>query len=116
MSMASVLEHAIPLEVRKERVLLGYEQNDLMGIQAAEPESLDVLKRAVSAHFGTSVPVALDRSLRAPQGASVHSIDAAKRREENQAARAAVEKHPLVQEAIALFGAELRDVRLPSSD
>jgi DNA polymerase-3 subunit gamma/tau len=116
MSLASVFEHAVPLEVGMERVLVGYEQNDLMGIQAAEPEALDALKRAASRHFGTAVPVAVDRSLRGSVGASVHSIEAAKRREEIAAARAAVEKHPLVQEAMRLFGAELREVRLPSEE
>jgi len=31
-------------------------------------------------------------------------------------ARAAVEGHPLVQEAVRLFGAQLRDVKLPSGE
>ncbi len=36
--------------------------------------------------------------------------------QKSQRARAAVEAHPLVQEAIRVFGAELRDVKLPGAD
>ena len=42
-------------------------------------------------------------------------MDAEKRTAELAQARAAVEGHPVVQEAVRLFGAQLRDVRLPTA-
>jgi hypothetical protein len=48
--------------------------------------------------------------------ASIASIDAAKRKQALVEARAAVAKHPLVLKAIAIFDAELRDIRLPPQE
>jgi hypothetical protein len=59
--------------------------------------------------------VAIDvTSERAPAShtATVASIDAARRRDVSDRARAAVKAHPLVVEAIRLFGAEVREVRI----
>jgi DNA polymerase III subunit gamma/tau len=114
--LASILEHASPVEVSAERVLLGYSPGDFLGQQAAEEDAALLLQREVRAHFGAATKVELDLSMRAPVRASVASIDEAKRQEQIAAARAAVENHPLVREAIALFGAEIRDVRLPGGD
>ena len=77
----------------------------------------EVLRREVNAHFGAPTKVALDLSAHHGAGhATVASIDASLRRDELARARLAVAEHPLVKQAIALFGAELRDVRLPGRD
>jgi hypothetical protein len=59
--------------------------------------------------------VALDLSVR-PGGVTVAMLDEEERRENLAKARAAVQEHPLVVQAIALFAAELKDVRLPGGD
>ncbi len=115
-ALASVLEHAAPVEVRAERVLLGYAPGDFLGAQASEEESALLLQREVRAHFGAATKVELDLSMRTPVVASVATIDDARRKEALAKARAEVENHPLVQHAIAIFGAELREVRLPGGD
>jgi hypothetical protein len=69
----------------------------------------------VRAHFRKTTHVTLDLTARtAPVShpATVASIDAAKRRETADKARTAVKAHPLVVEAMRLFGAELREVRI----
>jgi len=115
-ALASVLEHAAPIEVRAERVLLGYAPGDFLGTQAADEEAAMLLQRAVRAHFGAATKVELDLSMRAAPVASVASIDDAKKKAALAAARAAVENHPLVKKAIQIFGAELREVRIPGDD
>jgi DNA polymerase-3 subunit gamma/tau len=116
--LASILEHAVPLDVRAERVTLGYPQDSILGAQAAEAEALDLLRKEARAHFGGApTQVALDVSHKPVQGAvTVAALDAEKRRLATAEARAAVESHPLVRFAVEELGAELREVRLPGSD
>jgi hypothetical protein len=115
-ALAAVLEHAVPMEVRPERVLLGYAPGDFLGAQAAEEEAALLLQREVRAHFGVATKVEIDLSLRAAAAQTVASIDDAKRKGELAAARAAVQTHPLVRQAMQLFGAELREVRVPGDE
>jgi DNA polymerase-3 subunit gamma/tau len=116
-ALASIFEHGVPLDVTATRVLLGFAPDSFLGAQASEAEALDVLTREVRAHFGAATHVALDLSMK-PTGAAptVAAIDAAKRKEASAHARAAIEKHPLVLQAIAVLGAELKDVRLPPGE
>ena len=61
--------------------------------------------------------MALELSARPPRAMDAsRAIDADRRSAELAKARAAVESHPLVQEAIRIFGAQLRDVKLPSGE
>jgi hypothetical protein len=117
--LASVLEHAVPLSMNAERVVLGYDQSQaFLGAQASEAEALDLLTREVRAHFGAATQVALDlTTTRSLVGmTTIASVELEKRKAEIAKARGAVEKNPLVAEIIQLFGAELRDVRLPGGD
>jgi DNA polymerase-3 subunit gamma/tau len=117
-ALASVLEHAIPLETTAARFVVGFEPGAaFLGARASEPDALEELTREVRGYFGAPTPVVLDLSVRASAGAkTVASLDSEKQAAELARARAAVEQHPLVQEAVRLFGAQLRDVKLPSGD
>ena len=113
-----MLEHAIPLETTAARVVVGFEPGAaFLAARASEPEALEELTREVRAHFGAPTQVALDLSAR-PSAAvkTIASLDAERRTAELAKARAVVEGHPLVQEAVRLFGAQLRDVKLPSGE
>ncbi|MGH7293933.1 MAG: DNA polymerase III subunit gamma/tau, partial [Polyangiaceae bacterium] len=117
-ALASVLEHAIPIETSAARVIVGFEPSAaFLGARASEPEALEDLTREIRAHFGAPTQVALDLSAR-PSAVqkTVATVDAERRSAELAKARAAVENHPLVQEAVRLFGAQLRDVKLPSGE
>ncbi len=112
--VAAVFEHGVPLEVTPQRVLVGYLTGSFEGAQASEPEAMDLLQREARAHFSAETKVALDLSSRA--GTTVAALDAAQRKADLAKAQAAAQEHPLVQKAIALFSAELKDIRLPDSD
>jgi DNA polymerase-3 subunit gamma/tau len=116
--LASVLEHAMPLRVERDAVVLGFETSAaFLCARASEPEALDALTRAARAHFGSSTRVEIDGAARPPPGArTLASIAAEQRGAELAKARAAVEGHPVVRTAIRLFDAQLRDVRLPGTD
>jgi predicted RNA methylase len=61
--------------------------------------------------------VSIELSAHAAAGVkTIAAIDADRRSAELAKARAAVEGHPLVKEAVRLFGAQLRDVKLPPSE
>jgi DNA polymerase-3 subunit gamma/tau len=118
--LASVLEHALPLEVTRERVIFGYAPTDaFLAARAAETEALDLVSRSVRAHFGapTQVEVRSATALSSvPSGVrTVAAVDAEHREEDLAKARQSIERHPLVREAIRLFDAQLRDVKLPGS-
>jgi hypothetical protein len=113
-----VLEHAIPLETTAARFVLGFEPSAaFLGARASEPDALEDLTREVRAHFGAPTQVALDLSAQATAGTkTIAALDAEHRAAELAKARAVVESHPLVQEAVRLFGAQLRDVKLPPGE
>jgi hypothetical protein len=75
-----------------------------------------VLRREARAHFDAATEVVFERVARGSKVASVAYLDAAKRKQMQVEARMAVETHALVQHAIALFGAELKDVKLPAQE
>jgi DNA polymerase-3 subunit gamma/tau len=115
--LASALEHAVPVEVSRNRVLLGFAHDDFLGHHASDEAAIAKLVKAVHAHFGgASVPVHIDTKHRGGKVGSVHAIDSAERRAEIAKARAAVEDHPVVREIVRLFDAELRDIKLPEKE
>jgi DNA polymerase-3 subunit gamma/tau len=116
--LASIFEHGIPIEVGKARVLVGFEPGAaFLGARASEPEALEALTREIRAHFAAPTQVALDLSAKPVSGVrTVAAINAEVRAAELAKARAAIEGHPVVQEAIRLFGAQVREVKLPGGD
>ena len=116
--VASFFEYALPLEMTAARVLIGFEvAAAFQAARASEPEAVEALTRAVRAHFGAATQVVLEvASKGAPGVRTVASLDAERRSAELAAARAAVVAHPVVQEAMRVFGAALIDVKLPGAD
>jgi DNA polymerase III subunit gamma/tau len=116
--LASVLEHAMPLEIGATAVVIGFDPSAaFLAMRAGESDALELLTREVRAHFGVPTRVELRSSASPLHGVrTVAAIDADHRAADLTRARATVESHPLVQEAIRLFGAQLRDVRLPTGE
>lgn len=117
-AIAATLELAAPHVVTRERIVLGFEPDSFENGRAGETDAKEVLRETAQAFFGTEAPpeVSFDMSARGSKGASVASLDAAKKKAALLEARAQVEKHPLVQKAIALFDAELKDIKLPAQE
>jgi hypothetical protein len=106
------------MQVGPDALLLGFETSAaFLSARASEPEALDALTRAARAHFGTSTRVTIDASARALAGVrTLASIAAEQRSADLAKARALVESHPVVRDALRIFDAQLRDVRLPGGD
>jgi DNA polymerase III subunit gamma/tau len=116
--VASALEHAIPVEISAARVVVGFEQAaGFVAGRATDTEALEVLTREARAHFGPATQVAIDASAKSSNGArTIAAVDAERRSVEISQARAAIQTHPLVEEAIRLFGAKVLGVKLPGAD
>jgi DNA polymerase-3 subunit gamma/tau len=115
---ASVLEHAVVLELGAARVSIGFEPNQaFLAARAGDQDALDTLTAAVRAHFAASTIVEIDGAVKAGSGGrTVASLDAERREADQRSARCAIEGHPLVKEVIRLFDARIKDVKLPSTD
>lgn len=114
--VASALELAVPLTVTRERLVLGFEHDSFEDARASETDAAEVLTEHARAYFGAPTAVSFEVAARGSKVASVAYLDAAKRKAAQAEARAAVEKHELVQKAIEVFEAELREIRLPAQD
>lgn len=115
--VACVLEHGVPLEVNETRVILAFEPQSFLSLQASEPEAVEALQKAARAHFSETTKVMLDVSATNPDILRRHTIvavDEALRVRRIAAARARIEEHALVKAAIDIFGAELRDIKIAS--
>ena len=116
--VASIFDHAVPTEVGQARVVIGFDATaSFVAARASEPEALEALTRAARAHFGAPTDVVLDRSAKPIAGVrTVAAMEAERRAGLTAKARAAVQDHPVVKEAIRLFGAQVRDVKLPPGE
>src|SRR5690606_6809949 len=109
-----IFEHAAPLEIGPERLLLAYESSSFLAKQAEEPAARQLLADAARAHFGREVAVELDLDGRHREVQTLAAINSAEQQARLEAARQRVANHPLVAAAIRELGAELREVRLPT--
>jgi DNA polymerase-3 subunit gamma/tau len=121
--LASILEHAVPLRIGEGELRLSYASDSILGLQAAESEALEIVQRAAAEQLGGDVKVTVDRTLKPPHApgadggaVTLASLDIERRRIASEQARAEVAHHPFVRRAIELFGAELRDVKIPPTE
>jgi len=115
-AIAATFELAAPNVVTRDRIVLGFEPGSFEDGRAEESDARTVLSEVAQAFFNGPAPAVTFDVAKGQRGASVASLDAAKRKAAHAAARAAVENHPLVQKAIAIFDAELKDVRVPAQE
>ena len=117
-ALASVLEHALPLEVGASRLLLGFEASSAFpAARASEGEALEILTREARAHFGAPTNVVIEGATKTAGALrSVASVDAERKAAELVRTKAAIQAHPLVEEAVRLFGAKIQEVKLPNGD
>lgn len=111
--VASVLEHAVPLEISPQAVRVGFEPGSFYEAQARHDGALDLLTRIVRTHFGQ--PTVVSFTLNAPETGSrptVYDIDEAERLVRENKAREEIENHPLVQVAARELGARIVEIRL----
>ncbi|HSO33959.1 MAG TPA: hypothetical protein VLT33_15605, partial [Labilithrix sp.] len=116
-AVAATLELAAPNVVTRETIVLGFEPGSFEDGRAEESDARLVLIEHARTFFdGVAPAVTFDVAARGARGSSIASLDAAKRKAALIEARTKVEKHPLVQKAIAIFDAELKDIRIPAQE
>ncbi|AKV02056.1 DNA polymerase III subunits gamma and tau [Labilithrix luteola] len=115
-AVASTLELAAPLTITPEKILLGFEPESFEDSRKVDTDASLILTEVARAYFGADTVVSLEVTQRGSKLASIASLDAAKKRQALIEARQAVEKHQLVQKAIAIFDAELKDIKLPPQE
>jgi DNA polymerase-3 subunit gamma/tau len=115
-AVAATLDLAIPLTVTPQKVVVGVEDESFEDARAEQTDARTLLTTEARAQFGTNTEVVFERTARGSKVASVAYLDAAKRKQMQVEARAAVENHPLVQHAVVAFKAELKDVKLPAQE
>ncbi len=111
--LASIFGSATLLKVTPLEVRIGFGAADtFLSEQAKDPESLEMLTRETRAHFGVATDVSLELSTVNTLGAT--SLAAVERAEDDAravAARAKVLAHPVIAEAIRLFGNDVKVTR-----
>ncbi|MGH7272095.1 MAG: hypothetical protein ACREJ3_16820, partial [Polyangiaceae bacterium] len=98
-----------------ERVVVGFDATaGFLAARASEPQALELLTRTIRAHFDAPTEVVLELSAKpAPGIRTVAEVEAERRDALTAEARAVIADHPIVKEAIRVFGAQLREVKLP---
>jgi hypothetical protein len=111
--LAAFLEHAAPLELSPEEIVLAWEPKSMFATQASDKESLAVLGRAAQAHYGQTPRITCEfDSERARTLQTLAMLDAAARDQKTRAAIQNARQHPRIADAVEILGARLKDVKL----
>jgi hypothetical protein len=115
--VAAMLDLAVPKTMTKAQVVIGVEDDSFEETRGDQLDAKAILERAAREHFGAPTKVVIEEAARGTkQVASVAFLDQAKRKQMQIEARQAVEGHVLVQHALKVFSAELKDVKLPPQE
>jgi DNA polymerase-3 subunit gamma/tau len=115
--LASIFAHGIPVEVTPARIVLGYEQNSFLGVQAAEAEAHELLTQHARAFFRQGTTVLIDLSAKVdPAVPSVAMVDEARREARMHEARERLIGHPTLVAAARIFGVSAQIVRVVDPD
>lgn len=111
--LAAILQHATPLSVTQETVVLGYEVGSVFERSLRAGETTRVLETCAAACLGNTPRIRVEA--RAPSSGDVTMSSAAERerqvRQKDLLSRA--KAHPRVAEVTEIFGARLKEVQLP---
>ncbi len=109
--IAGLIDHARPLTFSKEKILLGFDKNDILQRDMVQ-ERIEKLKKVAEGFFGTVVPIELQ--LVGAEAALPSSANETRTRDE-QARLDVITKramaHPGIQKAQELLGAKVAQVK-----
>jgi hypothetical protein len=111
--LRSVLEHAVLQDISAVRVRVALPPASFHGRIATDRENLDMLRRAVHAHFGASVPVEVTLA-KTDEGGAVMSSSEVRAAEESRVRAERVreaEALPAVRAAMSVFDGAVKAVR-----
>ena len=111
--LASVLEHAVPLEINAKALRLAIEEGSFYAERARDEQALDLLTRVVRDHFGASTEVSFSlQDADVTSGRTLYEKDEAARVEREKQARSKLEQHKLVRAAVDGLGARIVRIKL----
>ncbi|MBN2496564.1 MAG: DNA polymerase III subunit gamma/tau [Deltaproteobacteria bacterium] len=114
-SLGSFLSHACPREISPGRVSFAFERNSFFADQVRSQRNLRELERLFSDYFQTRTEVHIE-DLEERDAPSLAQSQREEEQKAEQAARRQALDHPMVKEAIRVFGAEVATVRTDRGD
>ncbi len=109
-SLGSVLNHACPLEISPERVRIGLESGSFYADQMRTERNHRELRKFCQEFTGTECKLQVEDQ-QDNAGATLAQTWEREKKESAEKKRSQVLAHPMVQEAIRVFGAEIEQVR-----
>jgi len=110
----SLLEHGVVIRCDAERFEVAYERRSFLAAQVADRAVAEAFARAARGVLGADTRIFVCDS--PPQGRSLATAASQARNAALEAARDAAKNHPVVKEALAVFGGEVRGVKLSKDE
>jgi hypothetical protein len=111
--LAAKLEHSVLIEAAAGRVVLAWPPDSMFGTLVAAPEPTALIERVAGELFAAPTKIAHELDSPRTEGRKTLShLEAEAREQRRRDAYERVRHHPRVEEAVEIFGARVRDVRL----
>jgi DNA polymerase-3 subunit gamma/tau len=111
--LAAMLEHAVPMVVEPGQINIAWEPASILGREASQKAGRELLAKVAHDHFG--VPCAVTMELESERARGAPTLSAwklADRKRQSRVAAAQAKSHPRVADALEIFGARLKDLKL----
>ncbi|MEO7096937.1 MAG: hypothetical protein ABI175_27000, partial [Polyangiales bacterium] len=110
----SLVEHGLVVRCDATAFEVAYEKRSFLAAQVADRGFGEAFARAAQAQLGASAKIHLCEV--PPKGRSLAALATQQKNASLDAARRAAIGHPLVQEAVSIFNAEVRGVKIPGDE
>ncbi len=110
----SLLEHGVIVRCDGEALEIAYEKRSFLAAQLGDPQIGDAFTRATKNELGAAARFVLCEG--GLSGRTLAQLSSEQRSQAMDAARREAIAHPAVQDAISIFKAEVRNVKLPNDD
>ena len=110
----SLLEHGVVFRCDTEALEIAYEKRSFFAAQVTDREVAEAIARAAKSELGGAARIMLCEG--GLTGRTIAQLQSEKKSQALDAARREAIAHPVVQDAIAIFKAEVRNVKLPGDE
>lgn len=110
----SLLEHGVVFRCDAEALEIAYEKRSFFAAQVTDREVADAIGRATKSELGGTARIMLCEG--GLTGRTLAQLHSEQKSQALDAARREAIAHPVVQDAIAIFKAEVRNVKLPGDE
>jgi DNA polymerase-3 subunit gamma/tau len=111
--LAAKLEHGVPLENTPGRFVIGWAPGSLFGELVGSPESTAIVEKAATALLGTPTRVEHEHeSSRAAGKKTLSNLEVEARERRTRETYERLKQHPRIADAVEIFGARLKELKL----